>query len=259
MYLNALSQLERLVAAVTPTCSRCGKAIPCEDVNVAQDIAYCRACNVSYQLSSLTRGAEVAVSIDTSHPPAGAWYRSEGSETVIGATHRSLGTAFGALLAGLFWNGVISVFVMYALTGTLQHLGVSLPAWFPAPKSAGRPASVGLILFLWVFLIPFMLIGLAIVGTFLSSLGGRTEVRVGDNEAVFFTGLGPVGRRRRFAVSEIRAVKFDVRQWHDRSGDHRRACIVVDMHSGKPFRFGSMLSEERRRFVAASLRKTLKI
>lgn len=46
-------------AMVTPTCSKCGKAIPSEDVNVANDIAYCRACNLSHKLSALTEGTEL--------------------------------------------------------------------------------------------------------------------------------------------------------------------------------------------------------
>lgn len=259
LYVNVLTQLNRVASEVTPTCTRCKRVIPSEDINVAQDIAYCRACNVTYQLSSLAMGAEVAVSADTTNPPGGAWYRNQGVETVIGATHRSLGTAFGALLAALFWNGIVSVFVVFALAGTLQHLGVSLPAWLPVPKSAGRPSPLGLVLFLWVFLLPFIAIGLAMVATVLSSLGGRTEVSIGAGEMAIFTGIGPLGKRRRFPISDIQAVRFDVRQWRDRNGSHERACIVIDMRSGKPFRFGSMMSEERRRFVAAATRKALGI
>src|ERR1035438_2096743 len=37
----------RASVMVIPTCSRCGKVIPSEDVNVANDVAYCRACNLS--------------------------------------------------------------------------------------------------------------------------------------------------------------------------------------------------------------------
>jgi hypothetical protein len=33
---------------IIPTCSKCGSTIPSEDVNVANDVAYCRACNVSH-------------------------------------------------------------------------------------------------------------------------------------------------------------------------------------------------------------------
>jgi hypothetical protein len=33
---------------VTPTCPKCKQAIPSEDVNVAKDVAYCRACNPKF-------------------------------------------------------------------------------------------------------------------------------------------------------------------------------------------------------------------
>jgi hypothetical protein len=87
---------------VIPTCSRCGKAILSEDVNVANDVAYCRGCNLSHKLSALTEGTELDAAIDLNQPPAGAWYTNDGMGSVIGATHRSLGTAIGALAFGVF-------------------------------------------------------------------------------------------------------------------------------------------------------------
>jgi hypothetical protein len=135
---------------VIPTCSKCGKAIPSEDVNVANDVAYCRACNVSHQLSALTQGTELEATVDLNQPPAGAWYTNDGTGSVIGATRRSLGTAIGALAFGLFWNGIVSVFVLVALAGTLRHLGITLPHWFPAPNMNGSPMSVGMTIFLWI-------------------------------------------------------------------------------------------------------------
>ena len=178
---------------VTPTCSRCGRVIPSDDINVANDVAYCRACNLSHKLSALTQGTELDATIDLNNPPAGAWYRSDGMGPVIGATHRSLGAAIGALAISLFWNGIVSVFVLLALASTLRHLGVQLPDWFPAPVMNDSPMSVGMTIFLWIFLTPFILIGLVMIGAFLSSLGGRTEVRISNAEGVVFTGIGALG------------------------------------------------------------------
>jgi hypothetical protein len=241
---------------VIPTCSRCGKVIPSEDVNVANDVAYCRACNLSHKLSALTQGTELDIVTDLNHPPAGAWYINDGTGPVIGATHRSLGTALGALAISLFWNGI--VFVLVALAGTLLNLGVPLPHWFPAPNMNGSPMSVGMTIFLWIFLTPFIVIGLVMIGAFLSALGGRTEVRIRNAEGVVFTGIGSLGYRRRFDASAVKDVRIDDKQWRDSDGGRqRKTYILIETREGKLIKFGSMLAEERRKFLAGAVRKVL--
>jgi hypothetical protein len=243
---------------VIPTCSKCGKAIPSEDVNVANDVAYCRACNVSHQLSALTQGTELATTVDLNQPPAGAWYTNDGTGSVIGATHRSLGTAIGALAFGLFWNGIVSVFVLVALAGTLRHLGITLPHWFPAPNMNGSPMSVGMTIFLWIFLTPFIVIGLVMIGVFVSCLAGRTEVRIRNAEGVVFAGIGSLGYRRRFDASAVKDVRIDDKQWRDSDGGRQhKTYIIIETRECKLVKFGSMLTEERRKFLAGAVRKVL--
>ena len=243
---------------VTPTCSRCGKAIPSADINVANDVAYCRGCNVSHQLSALTQGTELDSGVDLSNPPGGAWYRNDGTATVIGASHRSIGTAVGALAFGLFWNGILSVFLLVAISGTLRNLGITPPHWFPAPVMNDSPMGVGMTIFLWIFLTPFILIGLFMIGAFLSAVGGRTEVRMGPTEGTVFTGVGSLGYRRRFDASGVEDVRIEDRQWRDSDGDRqRKTCILIETREGKQVKLGTMLTAERRKFVAGALRRVL--
>ncbi len=243
---------------VTPACSRCGRVIPGEDINVGNDVAYCRVCNLSYELSALTQGTELDSNIDLNRPPPGTWYRSDGPGPVIGATHRSLGAAFGALAIALFWNGIVSVFVLLALAGTLRNLGIQLPHWFPAPVMNDSPMSVGMTIFLWIFLTPFIVIGLVMIGAFLSALAGRTEVRMNNSEGVVFTGIGAVGHRRRFDASSVKEVRIEDRQWRNSEGARqRKACILIETRDGRQVRLGSMLTPERRKFVGEALRKVL--
>src|ERR1035441_816969 len=232
---------------LTPTCSRCGKAIPSEDINVANDVAYCRACNLSHQLSALTQATELEAGIDLSNPPAGASYAGGGPGVVIGATHRSLGAAVGTLAISLFWNGIVSVFVLVATAGTMRNLGIRVPDWFPAPEMNGSPMSVGMTIFLWIFLTPFILIGLAMIGAFLSCLAGQTEVRISNAEGVVFTGIGTLGYRRLFDASAVKDVRLDDKQWRDSDGGRqRKTYIVIETREGKLVKLGSMLTEERR-------------
>lgn len=245
-------------AGVTPTCPRCGRSISSEDVNVAQDIAFCRNCDMAHSLSALISGTVLDENVDESRPPAGSWARREGDTLVLGATHRSVGQAFAMLFFALFWNGIVSVFVMLALSSTLHHLGVSLPAWFPAHFfKTGNVVPVGVTLFLWLFLAPFMAVGCLLLFMFLSSLGGRTELRLQGGQGTLFTGIGPVGFRKQFAFSEIRSVRMEDRSWVDSNGtQHRSAQIILDADP-KPIKFGSMLTRDRRRFLGGALKKEL--
>ncbi len=251
--------LEKIVSAlsVTPTCPHCKGVIPSEDVNVANDLAFCRHCNLSHRLSDLTLGTTVDEDVDASRPPDGTWFRRDMRGLVVGATHRSLGQAFGLLFFCLFWNGIVSVFVTFALASTLKHLGVTLPHWFPAPTSKGQPVGIGLTIFLWLFLTPFITVGAGMLMTFLSCLAGKTELQIQGGQCVLFTGIGALGFRKRFSASEVRNVRIEDKRWLDSNGgSHRNARIIIEMDR-KPINFGSMLTDERRRFIAACVKKEL--
>jgi hypothetical protein len=177
---------------------------------------------------------------------------------VIGATNRSLGAAIGLLAVSLFWNGLVSVFVLFAIAGTAGNLGLTLPHWLPWHNMNGSVMGVGVTLFLWVFLTPFIVVGLAMISAFLMSLGGRSEVRMSGGDGVVFTGIGAMGWKNRFDTSGVKDVRIDDRHWRDSDGDrHRKTNVVIETASGKHIAFGSMFTEERRTFVAGAVRSSL--
>jgi len=102
----------------TPVCSKCRRTIPPDEINVANDVAYCRDCNISYRLSELTFGGDISVNLDLNHPPKDAWFVNDGGGTVIGATNRSLGTAFGLLF-----------FALFMIYPAVSGFAISLTAW----------------------------------------------------------------------------------------------------------------------------------
>lgn len=243
---------------MTPACSRCKRTIAAQDINVAQDLAYCRPCNQAHKLSDLVHGSELPEP-DVTRPPAGAWYSRTGLGAVIGVSHRSVGGAIGALAISVFWNGIVSVFLFLVVSSTFNLLGVPVPDWFPTPKMNGQPMGWGMTLFLWVFLTPFILVGLAMIGAFLSALAGRTEIRIQQGHGVIFTGVGPFGWRRRFNPQLLKDVRVNDESWRDSDGDRRRRTeIMLEMEDGKRIRLGSSLPEDRRNFLAAALRAALR-
>lgn len=243
---------------VTPACPKCRHPIPPDDVNVGANLAFCRACNLAHELSVIARGTGIPPDVDLYRPPPGAWQRASGLGTFIGATQRSLSGAFFTFLFGGFWNGIVGVFVALALAATLGHLGISRPDWFPTPKMNGGPIGIGMTLFLWVFLTPFIAIGLAMIAAFLSCLGGRTELRIRDYQGELFSGIGPLGFRKRFKIPDIKDVRIETRKWRSRDGERDRTpTILIELAEGKPIKFGSSLREDRRQFIAAALRKAI--
>jgi len=242
----------------TPRCPECRNVIVSDDVNVAADVAFCRSCNLAHKLSSLAAVVDLPTNLELHGPPPGAWFRTDATGTSIGATHRSLGAALGALAISLFWNGIVSIFVLLALSGTLHHLGIAVPDWFPAPRMNGGGMSVGMTIFLWLFLTPFIAIGTAMILAFLSSLFGRTELALQNGQAALYRGIGPFGYRRRFAMADVKDVRIEDRRWRDSDGDARRkTVIVIETRAGKLIKFGTQLTEDRRKFVAAATRKAL--
>ena len=240
-----------------PICPKCKRVTPAMDVNVASDVAFCRPCHLANKLSELVHGTQLD-DLDLSRPPPGAWNHGSGMGKVIGATHRSLGMALGALAVSLFWNGIVSVFVCVALSATLHHLHLPMPDWFPAPKMNGEAMSVGMTIFIWLFLTPFIVIGSCMIGAFFSAIAGRTEVEIRQSEGTLFTGIGPFGWRRRFNSETVKDVRVEDRSWRDRDGDRRnKRQIIIETDDGKEIKFGSMLREDRMKFVAAATRQAL--
>jgi hypothetical protein len=241
---------------MTPTCPKCHRPIPAADINVAQNVAFCRVCNLAHPLAALVHGLELEAGVDASRPPAGAWSRGAGMGTVIGATYRSIGSAIGALFMALFWNGIVSVFVALATSATLTLLGWPIPAWFPAPKMNHQEMGLGETLFLWLFLTPFIVIGLGLAGAVLRALFGWTEVRIDAGEAMVATGIGPWAWRRRFRPETVKDIRLETVPSRNRNGVDREV-IAVELDSGRLIKFGGGLREDRKRFVAAAARQVL--
>jgi hypothetical protein len=116
---------------------------------------------------------------------------------------------------------------------------------------------VGMTLFLWVFLTPFIAIGLAMFAAFLSCLAGKTELQIQGNQCVLFSGIGSLGWRKRFSTSDVKDVRIEDKRWRDSDGDSRRNTQIIIESIQKPIKFGSMLTNERRQFVAGCAKKEL--
>lgn len=229
-------------------CPGCGNAFADDAVNVASDVAYCRVCDKAHALSSLvdrregTPGGEVGP-VDLVNPPAGAWYRDDGMEVVVGATSRSAGIAGFFVLFSGFWNLVTWTILLAMIFGSPNVSG-------PGITHSGGKTSVDWFAFL--FMIPFVVIGLATGAGAVLLLFGRCEVRVRGVEGELFRGVGFLSRRKPFDPSTVTRVRLATSSWRQ----NNQPMQEIELE-GPGLRFGAALSPPRRQFVAAALGKLL--
>ncbi len=242
-------------------CLTCSKHIPADDVNVAEGVAFCRACGSLSRLADILADAETRAEtglVDLGDPPAGCVFKDDGDVTRVIARCRSTGSVIGSLFICGFWNGIVSVFVVIALAGTIHQIYGSVPSWFPQPSgsngSSGMFNSVGGLLFMWLFLTPFILVGAALLGWFLTAAFGRCEVQLQGQRGTVFTGVGPIGWRRRFDTERITTVQMGKTTWTE--NDEHQPCLLMEADS--TIRFASMMSRTRRAWMLGALRSLLR-
>ena len=239
----------------TPTCPWCRRTIPREDINVGENVAYCRECHVANLLSDLAQSHAIT-EVNLDEPPEGAWLHHNEWRTEIGATNRSAGSATVFLFFALFWNGIVSVFVAIAVYGTLKNLHMAIPKWLPAIQFEGGVMSPRMAICLWLFLLPFIAVGLGMTLMVLLNLFGQTLVEIEDRrDGVIFVGFGSRGWRWKFNAADVTSVRLVEKT----SEDGKTSFIRIETRQGKQIDFGTLLTPERRQFMLGALQNSLRV
>lgn len=230
-------------------CPHCDTPLGMESINITEGVALCSSCGTLSRLSEVveqTRPLEELVD----NPPPGCTISEWGDHTTLYATLRSGSGLLGSLFVAVFWNGITSIFVLGALTSLYQNLIGPLPKWVPTLDDA---MPLGMALFMCVFLIPFVLIGAAMIFAVFSYACGRVEITIDRHEAKVRTGCGPFNWTQRFDPNQVEEVDLGLTRW--KSNDQHQEQIEI--HADRTVKFGSMLSEERREWLCEVLRAKL--
>ncbi|MFA5553460.1 MAG: hypothetical protein WCZ89_00625 [Phycisphaerae bacterium] len=206
-------------------CPKCRQAVPAEQVNMGNDLAFCPRCNAGFKIS---QSFDLdSFNEDVLHnPPNGAWFREEIGQIVVGASTRSAIAFFlvpfmcvwsGGALGGIYGSQIIS--------GKF-NLGMSL---------FGIPFVIGSIIF-WALA--------------LMAVCGKIEVRIGSIESTVFTGVGSLGWTKRFDWHSVQSIKEEL--FHVQNSNNNGAAIILE--GQERIRFGSGLNEQRRYFVLNALK-----
>ncbi len=248
-------------------CPACQAPITASDINIEQGVALCPECGKLSRLVDLIAQSEAADPELAANPPRGCRWYQDGMATVLVATTRSVGGAFFMLFFSLFWNRIVSVFVLIAVAGLYTNLVGPLPSWFPAPPlngqgtgggssgagSGGGGMPLGMALFMCIFLIPFILIGAGTLLLALHSLFGRVEVRLLGDEGQVRNALGPLSWKRRFSTAEVTRIT----QGETSYTENGRAKPLIAIEADRTIKFGSGLSPRKRSWMMAALHALL--
>jgi hypothetical protein len=252
-------RLPILAAMATNVCPACGAELPLSSINIAEGVGLCPACGKLSRLSEIADADDAAVTVDPSGvPPRGCRIDDEGSRIIVSASARSIAGAAGLAFICMFWNGITSVFVVFAIGGLYTNLVGPLPRWFPTPSSghgshAGSPIPLGMAIFMMLFMTPFILIGLAMLMAFFTALAGEVRVLIEGARGAVRTGVGPFGWTTRFDASQVKSVRRDLTRWQQNG----KSKPLIEIDADRKIRFGSVLPDERRDWMIATLRPLL--
>lgn len=223
-------------------CPSCRARIATDDINVSTDVALCRSCGNSFHASEALGAASPMFSslmaslappsglVDLNAPPSGAWYTPVADGFTAGASTRSWSALFLVPFTCVWAGG--SMFGIYGTQILKGH--------FNLPMS--------------LFGLPF-LIGSCFLVSFCAMMTvGKITVSVHGDRLAVFTGVGPFGITRTGSLSDFKTVSEDLGFV---TANTNRTSRVIRLEGSRSMAFGSMLSNERRHFLAGALRTAL--
>ena len=253
--------LERLAQGKrrSALCPDCDELLSPDAMNIREGVALCPACGTLSKLSELNTSGRSNAEL-LANPASGCAVDWDERQVAVTCALRSLGGFAGVAVFALFWNGIISVFALQAMAGLYANLIGPLPGWFPAlgvkdgvPEMNDAPMDLGMTLFLCIFLLPFLVIGIGTMLVALTMLFGKTVAVIDEFDSYIATGIGRFRWKRRFDPRKAQSVKIVSAAWQSENSHQMRIVLVAD----KTIRFASMLNEDQRAWFRAQLDQLL--
>jgi len=209
-------------------CRHCGAVVATDDINVATDLALCRACGRSMPYSSIA-ATQGLPEVDLSAPPKGLRIEHNLVSGLAMTWHRRNPAVFFLVPFTALWSGLS----LYGIYGRQIADG----EFDPTVSLMGLPFVIGT---------------LVLAGVILFMLFGLHRVRLDRGALETFSGVGGLGRRRRIPFgpgSNVRLMDSQIKV--NRILQHLIAVTTGD----ESLRFGAALPHDVRLFIAAALQK----
>ena len=224
-----MNLLEKMLEKKPFRCPNCGKPLPLDDVNMAQDVALCRACGYR---GSFLGAMSVAPMTDEemARPPKRVTLRREFGDALAITCRPKRTTLWFLIPFTAFWSGI-------SMTGI-----------YIAPLATGRfDMKLGL------FGLPFLIGTLGLLGAILYTLFGATTVTLSKGRVRVFMGVFGLGRTRELECGKGTTVTIEKSGYRVNNVPQPEIALAC---GERKLKFGAMgLSNEAQQYVAAVLRR----
>lgn len=214
------------------TCPLCHSGIALDDVNVATDIALCRACGKASSFADINSIAAVSPDV-LQHPPRHVQTTKDLQNGTV-VTYKKLSAL---LLFIIPFTAVWSGGSMWGIYGQQISSGT-----FDLGKS--------------LFGIPFLIGTIILVSLILSLLLGAWKITLHNGQGTVFFGIGPLGWTRRFTYNRDTQVGF--RNSSVRVNNVQQKRILIQ-NGDAEFIFGSLFPEQAKHYIAAVIKKETEV
>lgn len=208
------------------SCPYCQRAIPLADVNVATDIALCRACGRTASFSASCGAGRVSLDCLAEPPHNVRVENGFSDETKI--IYRRVSPILWFLVPfAAFWSG-----------------GSMVGLYWSQIKEGRFDLHQSL------FGIPFVLGTVVLLGIIVYLALGKWVVTLNRGEGTVFTGVGPLGWTRQFYYNRDSLVSLCLTEVKVNQQSQEGIRICTD---GKAFTFGALLKKDCKQFIAATI------
>ncbi len=248
------------------TCPKCAAIIPTQDINIATDVAVCRACDTMHKAGELVHDDVIdATHVDAAEtlrgpPPPGVTWRDDGQTLRLKTSVACKPIGLFLLAFGAFW-GLFSLLTMADLVGELIN-GPPKPVILPDDASEFERTSHEMETMMrsstalgdWVMGIILTLVSSAFLYGAAIALLARITIRVRPDQGTIAKGLFPFIIRRQFDPARVTAV---IEQADSGTKVNGRTPTKIVIKAAEDVAFGGFMTEPRRKWILAILQANL--
>ena len=211
-------------------CPLCRSAIAIADVNVATDLALCRACGKTSAFSAITGAAEISLD-SLSHPPRHVHVEKDFQIGTVIRYYKFSSALYFLIPFTALWSG----FSMWGIYGRQISRG---------EFDLGRS----------LFGLPFLAGTLFLLAVIAILLLGKWVITLNNGKGIVFFGMGTLGCTRHFTYNRDTRVSLKATTY--KVNDVPQMGIHVQNDTNE-FVFGSTLAAEAKQYIAASIMQEL--
>lgn len=212
-------------------CPHCQTTIPLADVNVATDIALCRACGRTMSFSENSGAGRISLDC-LADPPRNIRVESGFSDETKVIYRRISPVLWFLVPFAAIWSGG-------SLTGIYWNQ-IKEGRFDPHMSLFGIPFAFGTIVLLTI--IAYLALG-------------KWVITLNRGEGTVFTGVGPFGWTRRFSYNRDSVVSLCMTDVKINNQPQEGIRISTD---GKALTFGALLKKDSKQFIAAAILKEVR-